>query len=136
MDLPENLRCLFSAEVEAHEDSYRIEVPAQELTLGGLEESEVYRVAVFASDTGGTAKEDPQQDTEYEEPAPPVTEGDTRSVEIDDIGKQGDGIARVERGYILIVPDTEKRERVTVEIKHVQENLAFGDVIEREDYYD
>ncbi len=29
---------------------------------------------------------------------------ETRYVEIEDIGKQGDGIARVERGYVIIVP--------------------------------
>lgn len=133
MDIPENVLCLFSAEVEAQEGSYRIEVPEQELALGDVEENKVYRIAVFDPGTVSVTQEIPQEDTEQEDLDPPVSEGDTRSVEIEDIGKQGDGIARVERGYIIIVPDTEKREQVTVEISHVQENLAFGEVVEREE---
>lgn len=50
---------------------------------------------------------------------PAVEEGERRSVEINDLGEQGDGIASVERGYIIIVPDTEPQERVTVEVTSV-----------------
>ncbi|WP_328766624.1 TRAM domain-containing protein [Haloarcula nitratireducens] len=67
---------------------------------------------------------------------PPVEEGETRRVEIEDIGEQGDGVARVERGYVVIVPDTELGERVAVEIQTVTENVAFAEVTERISYYD
>lgn len=67
---------------------------------------------------------------------PPVEEGDQRTVDIEDIGKRGDGISRVERGYVIIVPDTEPGERVTIEISNVRENVGFGEVIERQDHYE
>ena len=63
---------------------------------------------------------------------PPVQEGELREVEIEDIGDQGDGIARVERGYVIIVPETDEGDRVTIEITNIRENVAFGKVVESE----
>jgi predicted RNA-binding protein with TRAM domain len=57
-------------------------------------------------------------------------------VDIEDIGDQGDGVTRVERGFVVIVPDTKQGERVTIEITDVRQNVAFADVIERMDYYE
>lgn len=62
---------------------------------------------------------------------PPVSEGQTREVEIESLGDQGDGIAKVERGYVVIVPDTEVGERVTVRLDKVRENVGFAEVIKR-----
>ena len=56
--------------------------------------------------------------------------GETRYVDIEDIGKQGDGIARVERGYVIIVPGTEVGDRVKVEVAEVKPNFAVGETIE------
>jgi predicted RNA-binding protein with TRAM domain len=58
--------------------------------------------------------------------------GELRYVEIEDIGKQGDGIARVERGYVIIVPGAEVGERVKVEITEVKSNFAVGEIIEED----
>ncbi|RBI59364.1 hypothetical protein DMJ13_22260 [halophilic archaeon] len=52
-------------------------------------------------------------------------------VEIEDIGEQGDSIARVERGYVIIVPETEHGDQVTVEITEVKPNVAFSGVVEQ-----
>ena len=41
MDIPAQLRCLFSATIEERDDSYVIEVPAQELRLGDLQQGEI-----------------------------------------------------------------------------------------------
>lgn len=130
MEIPEQLQCLFSARVTGGQDAYRIEVPENELQAGQLEEGERYRVALLEASTdpertGGAA------DTDPDHPQPPVEEGDTRTVEIEDMGEQGDGLARVERGFVVIVPDTEQGERVTIEIADVQPNVAFADVVER-----
>ena len=57
-------------------------------------------------------------------------------MDIEGLGDQGYGIARVERGYVIIVPDTEKGERVTVEIAEVKENVGFAEVDERHDFYE
>jgi len=132
MEISEDVLCLFSAHVEERGDSYVIEVPDREITVGDIKEGDGYRVAIL--DTG-EATEVPR-DQNHSEPTPPVEEGDERTVAIDDIGDQGDGIARVERGYVVIVPDTEKGERVTVEVTDVRRNLAFAEVMDRQDYYE
>ncbi|WP_435158627.1 TRAM domain-containing protein [Haladaptatus sp. DFWS20] len=62
--------------------------------------------------------------------------GDHRTVEIESIGEQGDGIARVDRGYVIIVPDTENRDRVTVEINDVTPTIAFAEVVKCKVYYE
>ena len=65
-----------------------------------------------------------------------MREGETRIVEIEGLGDQGDGISRVENGFILIVPDTEPTERVKVTVTAVHDSLAFAAVTERLDYYE
>ncbi|WP_255191999.1 TRAM domain-containing protein [Natronobeatus ordinarius] len=112
---------------------HSIEIPDREIETGNLREGETYRVALLGTESA--PKEDSTQRREVGNPEPPVEEGETRTVDIEGIGEQGDGIARVERGYVIIVPDTEKGERVTIEITDVKETVGFADVIEREDYY-
>ncbi len=145
MEISEQLHCLFSGTVEERDGSYVIEVPERELDLGSIEEDGTYRVALLpmsaesASDTGEPPDAEPSADTDApgrDRPEPPVEEGETRTVEIEDIGSQGDGITRVERGYVIIVPDTERGERVRIEVTDVQENVAFADVVERLSYYE
>lgn len=149
MKISEDLLCLFSAEVERRDGSYVIEVPEQELTLGDIDANTAYRVALLPTATSSKEKDTASQQQVSPEPVkeqspdqdrrdsgPPVEEGEQRTVEIEDIGEQGDGIARVERGYVIIVPDTEPQERVTVEINSVKENVGFADVIERKEHYE
>ncbi|OVE84058.1 TRAM domain-containing protein [Natronolimnobius baerhuensis] len=133
MQIPDTLLCLFSASVTEQRDSYVIEIPKSEIATENLREDEVYRVGLFETTT--TPDEDSTQRREEDTLEPPVAEGETRTVDIEDIGEQGDGVARVERGYVIIIPDTEKGERVTIELTDVTETVAFAEVIEREDYY-
>jgi predicted RNA-binding protein with TRAM domain len=137
MDIPDQLRCLFSATLEERDGSYVVEVPKQEIRRGDIQQNETYRVAVLPS-TSTTEPVDTDTTSQFDsEPQePPVTEGERRTVEIEDIGDQGDGITRVERGFVVIVSDTEQGERVTIEITDVRENVAFADVVERISYYD
>lgn len=143
MEIPDNLFCLFSAKVEEQYDSYTIEIPKQEITTGAIQTGEVYRTAILPNNTEADAEErSSPSETVVEEEAdagrtrdtsePPVDEGEVREVDIEDIGEQGDGITRVERGFVVIVPETEKGERVTVEITDVQPNVAFAEVNERQ----
>lgn len=144
MEVPDNLMCLFTAQLEENEDgSYVIEVPEQEVSKGQLQQDGMYRTVLFQTETSppkeqtrnSKSKEQTQKQS-HTEPEPPVEIGEKHTVEIEDIGEQGDGIARVERGYIVIVPDTEMHERVTIEIENVSQNVAFGEVVERHDYYE
>jgi len=134
MEISDQLNCLFSAPVEERGESYVIEVPARELRVGELTEGEKYRVALLPAPSAGEPDEaDPVED---QPSGPPVEEGDERTVEIEDIGDQGDGITRVERGFVVIVPGTDQGERVRAEITEVRENVAFAEVTERLSYYE
>ncbi len=125
MEISDKLLCLFSADVEEDGDRFVVEVPRREVETGSLAAGETYRVALVAgADTGSTDAEP------SDEPQPPVETGEIRYVEIEDLGKQGDGIARVERGYVIIVPGGEVGERVKVEISEVKSNFAVGEIIE------
>ncbi len=132
MDIPPQLRCLFAGTVEERNDSYVIEVPKQELQTGSLQAGAMYRVALlsYPTDSEPTQSETETQ-RERRPQTPPVNEGEQRTVDIEDLGDQGDGLARVERGFVVIVPDTEVGERVTVEITDVGENVAFAEVVAR-----
>lgn len=137
MEISEQLRCLFSGRVEKNEESYVVEVPKQEIHLGDIERGETYRIALLPTSEDEEAEDTKREPQPERSPqTPPVEEGEQRTVEIEDIGEQGDGITRVERGFVVIVPDTEHGERVTVEITDVRENVAFADVIERVSYYE
>ena len=139
MEISDRLRCLYSARVEERDGSYVVDVPAQEVELGDIEAGETYRIALLpapsASETGTEESSTPTT-RDQRPPEPPVKEGEQRDVEIEDIGEQGDGITRVERGFVVIVPETSQGERVTVEITDVRENVAFADVVDREAYFE
>jgi predicted RNA-binding protein with TRAM domain len=58
-----------------------------------------------------------------------IKEGDQYKVRIVDVGKQGDGIAKLE-GLIIFVPGTKPGDEVEVRIKRLGKNCAFADKIE------
>jgi len=133
VELSDELLCLFSAEVRQDGDSYVVEVPRREVETGAVDDGRVHRVALIERDDGddaGSTSTDASATTATDGPQPPVEPGEIRYVEIEDLGKQGDGIARVERGYVIIVPDTEVGERVKIEIAEVKSNFAVGEVID------
>jgi len=129
MEISEKLLCLFSAEVEEADDRFVVEVPRREIDTGSVDADEVYRVALIAGD-GEDATPDSTTTAPSDEPQPPVEPGEIRYVEIEDLGKQGDGIARVERGYVIIVPGAEVGDRVKIEVSEVKSNFAVGEVLE------
>lgn len=138
MEIPDQLRCLFSAEIEQRANTYIIEIPEEELRLGTLQEGETYQIAALSSQAKSdpVEKGEPSQNRPGSSDQPPVEEGETRTVEIESIGDQGDGITRVERGFVVIVPETEKGEKVKISITDVRESVAFADVVERISYYE
>jgi predicted RNA-binding protein with TRAM domain len=130
LEISDKLLCLFSADVETTGDAATIEVPQRELETGSIDPGKTYRVALIAREGATEAEPEPEEPTD--EPQPPVEGGEIRYVEIEDIGKQGDGIARVERGYVIIVPGADIGERVKVEITEVKSNFAVGEIIEED----
>ncbi len=68
---------------------------------------------------------------EYRErrgPISPVNVGDVYDVKIEDVGREGDGIARVE-GFVVFVPNTKKGDNVRVRISKVSRRVGFGEVV-------
>ncbi|GAB7011957.1 TRAM domain-containing protein [Halolamina salina] len=134
MEISDELLCLFSATVREEGERYVVEVPKREIERGSLTAGDTYRVALIdgeagASD-GNTTTTSANATTSEGEPQPPVEKGEVRYVEVEDIGKQGDGIARVERGYVIIVPGADVGERVKIEVTEVKSNFAVGEIIE------
>jgi predicted RNA-binding protein with TRAM domain len=139
MELSDNLLCLFSGEIDSRDGSYAIEIPEREVEVGELEPGVSYCIAVVPQtrkQTDSDTNTDEEPTRAATESTPPVTVGDHRTVEIETIGDQGDGIARVERGYVVIVPDTDLHERVEIAITSVAETVAFAEVVKRYEYYE
>jgi predicted RNA-binding protein with TRAM domain len=127
LEISNDLLCLFSADVSEADGTYVVEIPRREVETGSVTPGDTYRVALISP--GEDTESTETTETAPDEPQPPVEPGEIRYVEIEDIGKQGDGIARVERGYVIIVPGTDIDERVKVEITEVKSNFAVGEAI-------
>ena len=130
MEISDKLLCLFNADVRTEDDRYVVEVPRREVETGAIEPGETYRVALISRSAEQADETESTSESPSNEPQPPVEVGELRYVEIEDIGKQGDGIARVERGYVIIVPGADVGERVKVEISEVKSNFAVGEIVD------
>ena len=122
MTVSEDLQCLFTARLENRSGEYVISVPENEVEIGELAIGETYKIAILPHRVHGRQTRG--------SPDTPVSEGERITVQIEDLGQQGDGIARVGPGYIVFVPETEIGDRVTVQIRDVTDNFAFGEVVE------
>lgn len=60
---------------------------------------------------------------------PPVAVGSRHDVKIEDEGREGDGIARLD-GYTIFVPGTTTGDRVTVEITGVKADYGFAERVD------
>jgi len=142
VEVPDALSTLFSAQVESDGDRYVVEIPKREVRHGALAPGETYRVGLLSQVAGettteesGAAPDTDSVDTSSGVPQPPVDEGEIREVTIESLGDQGDGIAKVERGYVVIVPDGQPGDSPTVEIETVQENVAFASVVDTDEQH-
>ena len=63
-----------------------------------------------------------------EKPAP-VSAGQQYDVKIEDIARQGDGIARIQ-GFIIFVPGTKVGDEVKIEVQSVKRNFAVASVVQ------
>lgn len=58
----------------------------------------------------------------------PVEEGKEYSVKIEDIGREGDGIARIQN-FVIFVPNTKVGDEVKIRITRVLRRMAFAEVV-------
>ncbi len=59
----------------------------------------------------------------------PINEGDEYDVKIEDLGRDGDGIARIE-GFVVFVSGAKVGDEVKIRITSTRRNFAFADVVE------
>jgi len=135
VEIPDSLQSLFTATVEEGDDRYYIEIPESEVEHDAARPGHTYRIAVLphSDRTEESTQQSEQTDrstTEQGLPEPPVDEGEVRTVTIESVGDQGDGIAKVERGYVVIVPGATPGDEPTVEIEQVKENVAFARLVD------
>lgn len=143
MEVSDSLRTLYSAEIDEQDDkSYSIDVPKREVVDGDLDEGETVRVAIMSHPNPQTESTESSEDPAASAPSqpnsdpstnghstPPVSEGEVRRVEIESIGDQGDGIAKVERGFVVIVPDVRVGQEPRVRIEEVKDSVAFAELV-------
>jgi predicted RNA-binding protein with TRAM domain len=146
VEISDSLRSVFSATVRERGNEYVVEIPANEIEHEAVAVGDTYRVAVLEpveSPSDGSDEEpsesQPQQRSQPSRnedregpPEPPVEEGEVRDVTIETVGDQGDGIAKVERGYVVIVPGASPGDEPTVEIETVRKNVGFASVVEND----
>jgi predicted RNA-binding protein with TRAM domain len=58
-------------------------------------------------------------------PTAPVEVGKEYDVKIEDIAREGDGIARIE-GFVIFVPDTQVGDQLKIQIEKVMRRFAIG----------
>jgi len=58
-------------------------------------------------------------------PAAPVEAGKEYDVEIEDISKRGDGIARIE-GFVIFVPEAGVGDKATIQVDKVMQRFAIA----------
>ena len=134
IEIPETLRSLFTGRVRERGDGFVVEIPQSEVDNDAVAAGERYRVAIIDAAPPASSETDGEGTLESSDgaPTPPVDEGEVRTVNVEAIGDQGDGIAKVERGYVVIVPDAAPGDQPTVEIEEVQQNVAFASVVDGE----
>jgi len=93
MEISEQLTRLFDDKSEDQGHSYVVEVPKQEVDIGYVDPTEDYQVAVLKQPSENSQpattqnRDDPSQQPDIDQP--PVSTGETRVVEITEMGDQG-----------------------------------------------
>lgn len=76
-----------------------------------------------------TGVEELAGDFGFRPPQSPVEEGKEYECKIEDLGREGDGLARI-NNFVVFVPNTVVGQRVKIRIVRVMRRVAFGEVIE------
>lgn len=139
VEIPQALRAVFSATVRERDGTYVLELPAREFEHDTLTVGDTYRIALLAATQATPVNESDapstglsQRVSQRSPSEPPVAAGDRREVTIETVGEEGDGIAKVDHGYVVIVPGTQPGDQPTVEIERVTQTVAFATVVEED----
>lgn len=64
----------------------------------------------------------------FRPPVAPVEEGKVYEAKIEDMGREGDGLARIQN-FVVFVPGTKVGDQVKIRITRVHRRMAFGEVV-------
>ncbi len=64
----------------------------------------------------------------FRPPNTPVEEGKVYEAKIEDMGREGDGLARIQN-FVVFVPGTKVGDQVKIRITKVHRRMAFGEVV-------
>lgn len=56
----------------------------------------------------------------------PIHEGENHQVKIESVGREGDGIARI-NGFVVFIPNTQVGDELTIRITKVANRVAFAE---------
>lgn len=137
MVIEDALLTLFHGRVTSSDGAYQIRIPKSEVEMGSLTEDSLYRVAILQAEEGAgspTASLKERQPTDEEMaarqgPTPPVSEGEHRRVHIKSEGEEGDGVAFIDTGYAVFVPEVQVGDDVEVKIETVHDRYAFAEPV-------
>lgn len=138
--IPDRLRTLVTTQLTRHDGTLQIEIPKEAIEQPTVAPGEVYQIAVIETETAGSPGKHHAASSTSDTRAPPTTqgsskppveEGEIRTVTIETLGEHGDGITRVERGFVVIVSDAKPDDEVTIEIETVKSNVAFASIVEQ-----
>ncbi len=59
----------------------------------------------------------------------PINEGEEYDVKIEDLGRDGDGITRIE-GFVVFVSGAKVGDEVKIRVNSVRRNFGFAEVVE------
>ncbi len=59
----------------------------------------------------------------------PLNEGEEYDVKIEDLGRDGDGIARIE-GFVVFVTGAKVGDEVKIKITSIRRNFGFAEIVE------
>lgn len=136
VEIPDSLQSVFTGTLDEEDERFVVEVPPSEIEYAAATPGATYRVAIFDAPREPNSTDRPEEsasqgrDAQRQQPAPPVEEGEMREVTIETIGDQGDGIAKVERGFVVIVPGANPGDEPIIEIEDVRSNVAFASVVD------
>lgn len=112
---------LFDRKFEKDGDDFVIRLPAHKCDLSLFDPGSP---VVITLEQGG------HHEATDVDSQPPVEEGETLNVDIEELGRQGDGIAFVEESFVVFVPETDVGDSVMVQIDSTDENFAHASVVE------
>lgn len=130
---------VFSEEVLEDGERYVIEIPPSLEGDTGVHPDETYRIALI-SDASELIRRAGQGDSKEATRAPntseptasrtaPVSTDETLSVTITADGTHGDGVAKVNGGFVIFVPEASVGEEVLVRVTDVKGTYAQAEII-------